>query len=635
LAGGGTGLDWFARVAAGKTISWSEGSFPIVTGVTGETDDHYPGDPDVYSLQLNSNFFNGSNVAGNPPVFPPLCSGAANPTSCYGWQQFVYAHSLPPQNATGQVYIEYWLINYGNRCPSGWNTQGSSCWVNSGSATLPYQPIGNLPTLVVTGAAGSNDQVTMWTGDGNLYAVSQASVLSLNQAWSDSEFNVFGEGNSSNANINSGATIVVQTVTDTAIPSGAAPTGKQGSYTAEGSNLTVAGSYCPIAGPEPGIQFTESNPSGATPHACPPSASYATGASIAAFQQYGLNQTDVVSIDNNGQLNLVYTDYDAPWSERVAIGPAIFPAGAPVAASQQFGLAQSDVFAVDTSGNLEVAYVSGSDPWRGPIPIVTGGLFGQGSYIAASQQFGTSSPQTDVFIVDQYGAVTVSWVVGGGAWRSAEITARNLFPPGAPIAASQQYGLYQTDVFVVDNNGGLNVLWAAGGGQWHGPAVIGNSFTFPAGANVAAGQQSGLSQTDVFAVDINGNLYVASVSGTNPWAGPSPITSGGPFPMGAPLAVSGQVSSDSVDQIDVFIVNYDGDFTGNLTVMYAVGSNPWQGPARIGVSAPFPQYANLAASPQFGVYPPQIDVFGVDSLGYENVAWTQWTNPWNAPVEIP
>jgi hypothetical protein len=42
------------------------------------------------------------------------------------------------------------------------------------------------------------------------------------------------------------------------------------------------------------------------------------------------------------------------------------------------------------------------------------------------------------------------------------------FPPGAPVAASQQFGVSgrQTDVFVVENSSTLTVSWVAGGGQW-------------------------------------------------------------------------------------------------------------------------------------------------------------------------
>ena len=52
--------------------------------------------------------------------------------------------------------------------------------------------------------------------------------------------------------------------------------------------------------------------------------------------------------------------------------------------------------------------------------------------------------------------------------RSMQIGPVGNFPPGAPVAASQQFGVLgrQTDVFVVENSSTLTVSWVAGGGQW-------------------------------------------------------------------------------------------------------------------------------------------------------------------------
>ena len=61
--------DFTASVSG--TISWAEGSFPRVTGVTSVTDS---GNANNYSLQLNSNFFKGAS----------LCSGAEVPCELPG-----------------------------------------------------------------------------------------------------------------------------------------------------------------------------------------------------------------------------------------------------------------------------------------------------------------------------------------------------------------------------------------------------------------------------------------------------------------------------------------------------------------------------------------------------------------------
>jgi hypothetical protein len=72
------------------------------------------------------------------------------------------------------------------------------------------------------------------------------------------------------------------------------------------------------------------------------------------------------------------------------------------------------------------------------------------------------------------GALRVAWVAGFEAWRGpAPIGSEGLFPPGAAVAASAQFGLSeQTDVFAIDNKGVLRVAWVAGAGSWHGPAEV-------------------------------------------------------------------------------------------------------------------------------------------------------------------
>ena len=76
LVGTDQGVDSTAVLAPGKTISWAEGSFPSVVGVTSA-------DSSVFSLQLNSNYFSYSNPSSSP------CAGGN--ASCQGWAQFAYS----------------------------------------------------------------------------------------------------------------------------------------------------------------------------------------------------------------------------------------------------------------------------------------------------------------------------------------------------------------------------------------------------------------------------------------------------------------------------------------------------------------------------------------------------------------
>ena len=143
-------------------------------------------------------------------------------------------------------------------------------------------------------------------------------------------------------------------------------------------------------------------------------------------------------------------------------------------ASNQFGIGnQTDVFAVDDNGALTVAWVVGSGRWADPVEISPPNMFPAGAAVAASNQFGIGN-QTDVFAVNNNGALTVSWVVGGGHWAGpVEISPHNMFPAGAAVAASNQFGIgNQTDVLTVDSDGGIVVFWVIGGAHWNGPVGI-------------------------------------------------------------------------------------------------------------------------------------------------------------------
>ncbi|HTB77045.1 MAG TPA: hypothetical protein VK762_27560, partial [Polyangiaceae bacterium] len=253
--GGGGGSDFSSEVS--QTISWAEGSFPSVSGVTRESAGQ-TGPTNTYSLQLNTNTFSTS-----------LCSGATVPSNCVGWEQFVY-------EGTGGGFIQYWLINYGgNACPSGFGTTPlapGDCYRNSvNSVSAPAEAITSLAETTVTGTAGGSDTLTVSEGNA-VYMLSQSSILGLNTSWTTAEFNIFGDSGGDAAFFNTGSTIVVRTLTDSAPRTTTGPACEAASFTGETNNLNlVTNSCCAVGGTWPGIQFLESNASGTTAPACPTS----------------------------------------------------------------------------------------------------------------------------------------------------------------------------------------------------------------------------------------------------------------------------------------------------------------------------------------------------------------------------
>ena len=234
----GNGNDYVAEVSSGQ-INTTIGTFPTVTGVKTETGLLGAND---YSLQINSNVQNTAT-----------CNGAGNPAECLVWQQFVYSSGYK------QAFIQYWLINWNNPCPSGWWTSGSDCYMNSAAVTVPKEPITKLNRLMLSGLAneGGIDALVFTNGTKAYSTTGSDSVLDLASFWTESEFNIVGDADASEANFNSGSSLTVQVVVLNGTTD--APTCKADKGTTGETNNLSLGSCAGTGGASPYIEFTENN----------------------------------------------------------------------------------------------------------------------------------------------------------------------------------------------------------------------------------------------------------------------------------------------------------------------------------------------------------------------------------------
>jgi hypothetical protein len=239
----GNGFDDVASETT-TTVGQSVGTFPTISGMTGETGGVgcFGGSftSDCYSLQLNSNVFVGTSS---------YFTG-----STIAWEQFVYSNSFQ------QLYIQYWLINYigGTRtlCPttpppggSGWFQYSTDCYANSPVMIVPGGkiPATNLGKVTLTGFANSagspgNDIVQLCITGGSCYSVTLTDgIVNLYQHWTQSEFNVFGDGSGSEANFNLGTSIQVSTALMTESGSAIASSCTNNGTTGETNNLYLQG----------------------------------------------------------------------------------------------------------------------------------------------------------------------------------------------------------------------------------------------------------------------------------------------------------------------------------------------------------------------------------------------------------
>jgi hypothetical protein len=234
----GNGCDY--NLTSATLISETRGSFPVVTGVTTEVGLRGHND---YSLQLNSNFMPGAGP----------CAGISE---CESWEQFVYS------SGGAKAFMQYWLIGYGATCPSGWMTaEGTDCYKNSHAITVHKEPVTKLQSMTLSAHATSGGQdVLVLAVEGLAYSTSgKDSVVDLATAWNQSEFNIIGDGEGSNATFNTGSSVRVRiaaTNGSTSAPSCGGPS--DGGTTGETNNLTL-GKCTATGGANPTISFIESN----------------------------------------------------------------------------------------------------------------------------------------------------------------------------------------------------------------------------------------------------------------------------------------------------------------------------------------------------------------------------------------
>jgi hypothetical protein len=242
----GDGTDYSAQVPG--LITKGIGTFTNVSsGITEKGE----GVANEFSLQLNSQFFAGS----------PACSGSSDPADCLAWGQFVYTYG---NSRTSQIFIQYWLINYDARCPSGWFTYSEDCYTNSSSANVTTVTAAQLSSVNLTGtaASGGNDDVSLSVGSGTATTVGgKDSKVDLAAFWNTTEWGVYGDGGGSEAVFGANTSLEAQTAL-TASSGSTAPTCVKEGFTGETNNLSLAST--PALGSEPSPTMASRQTNGST-----------------------------------------------------------------------------------------------------------------------------------------------------------------------------------------------------------------------------------------------------------------------------------------------------------------------------------------------------------------------------------
>jgi hypothetical protein len=280
----GDGADYVAQTS-GNYITSSTGTFVSPASSAGsETGDVFgkpPALPNIFTVQMNSQ--SPVNSSDGSPFDTPACGGVVG---CSGWEQFVFSQTQGPAPKPGQqsaspgttpgLFIEYWLYNAGPTCPAlpswalegkpagtPWSGGGGTCVFNGPMTYVPPLTSADLPGLVMKATAGANDTVTLTTPSG-MYGYSEPSALGLSNAWTETEFNVFGDCCLKDATFASPTKLVVNISIADGFPTAPSCIANDGT-TGETNSLTLSGTptVIPVLS-EPSIEFTETNSSPTT-----------------------------------------------------------------------------------------------------------------------------------------------------------------------------------------------------------------------------------------------------------------------------------------------------------------------------------------------------------------------------------
>jgi Bacterial Ig-like domain (group 3) len=280
----GHGNDFVA--ATSGLISSATGSFLSGSSASGETGNAGGqrgltySTTDMFTLQINTQ--NQFNEHDGSTFNSSACDDAPEgKAGCSAWEQFLFSQAqgpapdtttTPPQvsaapgaphKTTPEIFIQYWLYNYGMPCPTtaAWISLYPHCVYNSPAQYVPPQSVAGLaptdttPGTVMTGTAGASmDSITLTTPTG-AYGTAAPSLLKLSKYWTEAEFNILGDGSDYQAIFASPTVLLVKTSVDATSAPFCVP---NDGTTGETNNLTFVPTAAPVCCKVTGaIEFME------------------------------------------------------------------------------------------------------------------------------------------------------------------------------------------------------------------------------------------------------------------------------------------------------------------------------------------------------------------------------------------
>jgi Astacin (Peptidase family M12A) len=285
---------------------------------------------------------------------------------------------------------------------------------------------------------------------------------------------------------------------------------------------------------------------------------------------------------------------------------------------------QLETLFVSPTGQLGLVWKINNSIWKGPVFLSAPNLLPRNAKIATVAY--PLNNQLEAFYVGNDGGIYVSWKANNGHWSEpTRLTAPNIARPGGDLAAVYYAPNNQLEVLFFGNDGRLNVLWKAQNGRWNAPVGISAPNLAPAGAGIAASVYPQNQQLEALFVGNNGAVHVAWKANNGNWNAPVGISPPSVAPAGSAIALSYYPMNA---QLEGFIV----DNRGAVNVIWKANNGAWNRPVGITPAGFGVPGKSIAAS----FYPMnnQLEVVTVGANGSVNLLWKANNGGWNPPAVL-
>jgi hypothetical protein len=299
-----------------------------------------------------------------------------------------------------------------------------------------------------------------------------------------------------------------------------------------------------------------------------------SNAKIASVNYPPNNQLENFFVGNDGAIYVSWKANNGGWNNPVRLTRSnIAKAGGNLSAVYYPKNQQLEVLFIDNQGALNVLWKAQNGNWNAPVKLSSNNFAPTGGGITTT--FYPLNNQLEALFTGNDGAIYLTWKVNNGNWNApVGLTPANIATPGTPISATYYPPNNQLEAFFIDKSGAFNVIWKAQNGKWNAPVKLTGSRFAPSGSQITSVFQPQNNQLEVFTVGNNGSVNLLWKANNGAWNSPVQLTPANIAQPGSNVTAAYQPLNS---QLEVFFSDKDGF----LNLLWKAQNGNWNSPFRI------------------------------------------------------